>query len=351
MITREQAQQYAELIERIGDAQVESLRAGLTLADPDQQLARLVARYREDGIALVLGAGVSAAAGVPTWRPLMNALLIGAMTETLGVAPESATLLAQIYSRAISESAPVQARYLSNMLSKSAFVERLRDNIYQRVEPGLTSPMLRAIALLCQMRESVPGGVKEVITYNFDVLLEEALTSMGRAHTVVDRDSFIPGTDLPIRHVHGWLARQPDAREWIVFGEDEFHEKFADPFDWSNVVQLNAFSQRSCLFVGLSMQDVNLRRLLDAVSKRRAGASPQHFVLLPRTTDDALRDAVGSVFDWREHDDPDLVRRLRWLRELADFSKQQVLLELGVSTIWFEGFEQLPGLVERVRDC
>ena len=61
----------------------------------------------------------------------MNALVIGAMTETLGVPAQSASLLAEIYSRAISESAPVQARYLSNMLGKRAFVERLRDNIYQ----------------------------------------------------------------------------------------------------------------------------------------------------------------------------------------------------------------------------
>ena len=339
-----------ELLAHITEAQAEALASGLQLSSPERELERLIERYRDQGITLVLGAGVSAAAGVPTWRPLMNALVIGAMTETLGVPAQSASLLAEIYSRAISESAPVQARYLSNMLGKPAFVERLRDNIYQRVEPRVASPLLRAIALLCQMRESVPGGVKEVITYNFDVLLEEALSIMGRAHTVVDRDSFIPGTDLPIRHVHGWLGRQPSEREWIVFGEDEFHEKFADPFDWSNVVQLNAFSQRSCLFVGLSMKDVNLRRLLDAVSKRRAGTSPQHFVLLPRTSHEALRHAAASVLDWHEEDEPELVRRIRWLRELADFSKQQVLLELGVSTIWFERFEELPRLLERVRD-
>lgn len=36
-----------------------------------------------------------------------------------------------------------------------------------------------------------------------------------------------------------------------------------------------------------------------------------------------------------------------WLRQLADYSKQQVLLQLGVSVIWFGGFHELPALLER----
>ena len=55
------------------------------------------------------------------------------MTETLGVPAQSASLLAEIYSRAISESAPVQARYLSNMLGKPAFVERAAVKGFERL--------------------------------------------------------------------------------------------------------------------------------------------------------------------------------------------------------------------------
>jgi hypothetical protein len=193
--------------------------------------------------------------------------------------------------------------------------------------------------------------VHELLTYNFDCLLEEALDAIGRRYTRVDRDSFPVDGELPIRHVHGWLEREPSDAEWLVFAEDEFHARYADPFDWSNVVQLNAFSQRCCLFVGLSMDDPDLRRLLDAVSGRKPGRSrAPHFALLPRTDDAAierslldLRASAGEALDegsWHA-----VLERVRWMRELADLSKAAVLEQLGVNVIWFEGFDELPELL------
>src|SRR5262245_62480714 len=86
---------------------------------------------------------------------------------------------------------------------------------------------------------------------------------------------------LPIYHVHGYLpVRDPlgDLGRWkgkiysprlgsladeIVLTEDQYHREAADPYSWSNLVQLGAMSSSVGLTIGLRLSDPNLRRLLD----------------------------------------------------------------------------------------
>ena len=73
-------------------------------------------------------------------------------------------------------------------------------------------------------------------------------------------------------------------RKSLVFAETEFHDESLDPYRWSALVQLSHLSQSTCLFVGSSIQDPNLRRLLEVAKKRSPEDVSPHFVILKSTS-------------------------------------------------------------------
>ncbi|HDK9808218.1 TPA: SIR2 family protein, partial [Klebsiella pneumoniae] len=127
---------------------------------------------------------------------------------------------------------------------------------------------------------------KSVITYNFDDLLERQLISNSILHRCIytNNESFDPD-ELPVYHVHGFLPENRKLydgldKSTLVFSEEGYHHIYSDSYHWSNLVQLNSFRENSCLMVGLSMTDPNLRRLLDISSKNIERS--KHFTFMKR---------------------------------------------------------------------
>lgn len=54
--------------------------------------------------------------------------------------------------------------------------------------------------------------------------------------------------------------------------------------NWANLTQLNFLLNSTCIFIGLSMADPNLRRLLDIASKKSKVNTDccKHYVILER---------------------------------------------------------------------
>ena len=103
-------------------------------------------------------------------------------------------------------------------------------------------------------------------------------------------------SDTVIFHPHGYLPRR--GRSYarrsrdIVLSEDDYHSLYSSPYSWANIVQLFLLLGHVALFVGCSLTDPNLRRLLDLVVKVRP--SHTHYAFLP---DPAL--ARGPLKGWR----------------------------------------------------
>lgn len=342
---------FEDFIGAVSDEQVAAELAKAALADRAGRLLELKDVFGSPGVAFVLGAGVSSAAGVPAWQTLLSNLVVKTLAGKAGIGDDQAKVLAEVYGPTLPSSTLVQARYLKKLLGDD-FLEEVRSAIYGTAKEAKDVALLVALAKACQCRESVPGGVKEIITYNFDRLIEDALSAFGRAFTVIDRGAFPKRSDLPVRHVHGFLGKERTEGEWIVFSEDEYHEQYSDPFAWSNVIQLNGFSQRSCVFIGISLEDPNMRRLLEAV-RRSKGKECPHFAFIRTTDPGKVEDAVE--FGWRKAGQPSgkkkdqVGARIRWLSRLADATKEQVLADLGVKVIWYEKHDDLPGLIDGLR--
>ena len=141
------------------------------------------------------------------------------------------------------------------------------------------------INTLCQTIKS--REVDSVITFNYDVLLEEGLERIKLKTTSISEKNIQIKDHVPIYHVHGIIPRvlkldeQSHSLSYItpVLTEHDYHELYGDIYSWSNILTLNTLNHNTCVLMGLSMTDPNLRRLLD-ISYKNKGEDKFHYVFL-----------------------------------------------------------------------
>jgi hypothetical protein len=283
------------------------------LSSPEDQLAHLRGLNRREKLALFVGAGISMGCGLPDWRSLV--------TRLCTVAFKTRT---EAYIKAVQRmSAVAMARLLRAQL-KSDFNSAVASCLYR--EPAYVSSSLTAIA---------KSGVTRICSFNFDDLLEEAFSIES-----IEYNSRTPGEKVNnnflgviIFHPHGLLEHRASSQEVaaskIVFSEDDYTAEYAEPYSWSNLVQLSLLLNYTVLFVGMSMEDPNIRRLLDVI--RRFGVTHQHFAI--------LRSKAAGV---RNADE----RRALKQENLVAAAE---LRSLGVEPLWVSDYDQIAYILKKVR--
>ncbi|MDX5445901.1 MAG: TIR domain-containing protein [Zoogloeaceae bacterium] len=292
------------------------------------QVAALGGALKSGRLTLFCGAGVSIGAGVPVWNQLLLQLL-ESMIERLSK-NHSLNLgsdAAEEFKNRNSATSLILGKYLKNNLGKD-FVKKVRDCLYS-AKPT-TCDLIDAIVDLSRpQRDGKP--LDSIVTFNFDGLIEENLS----AATILNRAIYTEAirhepNELPIYHVHGYLPRTgriPDETN-IVFSEDAYHSQFVDPFSWSNLIQLNKLTQNTCLFVGLSLTDPNLRRLLDVAWRKNPDKTLSHYIL-------KMRPRFGTKDDV--------------LDDLATLLEEQDANALGINVIWVDKYEEIPKLIQSIQ--
>lgn len=314
--------------------------------------------YTENELALFLGAGVSISVGVPSWDGLLNGLLAnlirrresGAVTDE-----EIQAIVAQL--RVVDSPSPlVSARYLRRGLA-DAFLDDVTSLLYEslarseqtRIAEGLPSPpgrsTLQALAQLCIPRRSGPG-VRAVVTYNFDDLFEEQLDMASVLHRPIFAEGEFESRDeLAVYHVHGFLPRDNRKSatkgrdlESLVFSEEGYHRLFGDPYSWANLVQLALLREATCLMIGLSLTDPNLRRLLE-VSARKNDKFYHYAVLCRLSVEEFVKSKDGAlVQNARES-------AIAKFLTLHHQIQEELFGELGVRIIWIENHDEIPAII------
>jgi len=295
----------------------------------EAQISDLQQELRCGRLTLICGAGVSIGAGIPNWKDLLVDLL-GRMMER--IAQNHSLNLASDKGREFQErygdSALIVGKYLKNNLGKD-FGAELRDALYSGNPVGCS--LIDAIISLARpQRDGKP--LDSIITFNFDALIEENLNRANIPNRAIFTDAVKHQTnELPVYHVHGYLPRKgkiAPAQE-LVFSEDAYHNQFTDPFSWSNLVQLTKFSQNTCLFIGLSMTDPNLRRLLDVSRRKNPVKALNHYVIKKTPTFTGKTDSID---------------------DLARLLEEQDANALGLNVLWVESFEDIANMLLRLAD-
>lgn len=316
----------------------------------DVLLEELQEAYRSEGICMFLGAGVSAGSGLPEWNDLLAALFLEVFNKQLptGVSESALPALVAAAAELNSKSPLLVARYLRRGLAPQpdqgkdqAFSMAVATALYRNLKADrATTALLDKVASLC-----VPGRrgthVHSVVTYNFDDLLEEQLTSRFVKHvSVYSGDQRASDEELPVFHAHGFLPRQRDGfarleESLLAFSEEGYHELYEKPYHWSNIAQITALRERTCILLGLSLTDPNLRRLLEISYKDFQ--EPRHFVFVRRAAVEEV-DPEGKL-------EEGLIQAFLRVHHAL---QEQVLQELGLRVVWFERYDDLPELLGKI---
>lgn len=326
-----------------------------------EHLQNLKKQFDNDNLVLFLGAGTSLDAGIPSWDSLMSNLMVSLLNKLSNSEDESENhinltqnekdfLATEIGKR--NGSSPLQlVRFIRNGLGES-FQKELRNVLYKKCTDK--SSILESIANL-----SVPSrqgiGIQGIVTYNFDDLIEYNL----KKKKVIKFRSVFQEADMPsknelgIYHVHGFLPRRLSENNEVmedihkqnntlVFSEEKYHDLLLDGYHWANLVQLNYFRERTCLFIGVSMTDPNVRRLLEIARRKQSDLEEcNHYIILKR--DDFSK--VYNVINDNNLKKDSIIKFSHAYQNL----KEAELKELGLNVIWIEEFTEIPILLDKLR--
>jgi len=329
--------------------------------------------WKEKQLVLFLGAGVSIPYGVPSWKNLVLELLFDQAEQTrrLGqMLPHYRRAVASwmtdyfdynplVLARMVEQDARNRSKKKGEKQpvdGESIFLDKLRTKLYAECKRPAKRTSLQAIADLIKRSK---GNVRCVISFNFDGLLEEELEQRQVPKLSVLDGSRQHTGEFRIIHPHGFVPRIGTIeRQHLVFTEDDYHKLTDTVFHWGLSEIVSELRHSTALFIGLSMSDPSLRRLLDAC---RNSKIPPHWQLQQRhqvrdhERQAATIDVANRARKWGEilgndqqKDPPQLAEALNDALRQADTYDRELFETMGVKTIWLESFEDIPALLDRI---
>ncbi len=318
--------------------------------------------YLGAGLTVVLGAGISLDSGIPSWRGLVEGLLERKYgTQARGT-------FAELAAGGLSLTTITQFIKLDYQENEVDFVNAIKDILYRHFpcrdvlqaydEPGITriidhmhsrNPSLVAVYNLCTAREGdtlKPNPrVPYVVNFNIDSLLEaydaarccknKPRSEVRCLHKVESAASDRLVGRTSVYHPHGYLrfenrpkqllGRESDS---VVLSEYEYYDFYNNPTKIFTYTFLHILRETSCLFIGMSMTDENVRRLL-YLSKQEFDSSRQ--LRKQRRTNRCRHYAI-----------------LKKTGPVTESVLIATLVGLSVEPLWIQSFADLPELLNRL---
>ena len=278
--------------------------------------------------AVFVGAGVSKAAGYPTWAELLKDI-----AEELGVRSSDVHDLAALAQWHISETGGSTG---------------VRSVI--RKEIGKDRPVPPTLEIIARL------PVRHIWTTNYDRLVERAFAAINRPIDVVSG-----AADLSLRarpgaarlyKMHGSVERMDD----IVISTNDYELYRSKRGAFLPLLQAH-LSSMSVLFVGLSLSDPNIRHVLSLIRESFTDAPPDHFAIVkpPSLADCDSEDEFKVRTAQHRHWAKDLRRYGLWTIEVENFDEiprlmHQVERRVAAMRVWVSGSWPLDGDDGRAAD-
>lgn len=256
-----------------------------------------------DGVgAVFVGAGMSMAAGYPSWATLLREI-----GEELGVSSRDIQDLAALAQWSIQESG--SATRVRNVI---------KDQISKNYD---VPPALDVIARL---------PVQHIWTTNYDRLVERAFAAIDRPLDPLSgaKDLSLKPTPGATRlyKMHGSIDRLDD----IVISTDDYELFRSRRGAYLPLLQAHLTSL-SILFVGLSFTDPNIRHVLSLIRESFTEAPPEHFAI--------VRPPHPGDFDSEDEFRARLAQHNLWAKDLRRY---------GLIAVEIDDYDEVPGLLREI---
>lgn len=259
----------------------------------EKQVPHLKGLNRKDRLSIFLGAGISVSCGLPDWDSLLNTLK--SVIENKGVHLYEGDDIANA----------------ARALLGNRFNIVIADCLYGH---GLkVSKSALAVA---------HSGVKSIVCFNFDDILEETFQAECIKHSVVLNGAKfnLNNEHTTIFHPHGYLGRFDSEKKRkaskIVLSESDYTALYLEHYCLTNLIQLSMLMTKTVLFVGMSMTDPNIIRLLKEA--KNIGVRNWHYALVKKGSQEYL------------------------------VSETARLRNIGVDPVWYEAYSDIPRILKQI---
>lgn len=220
-------------------------------------------------------------------------------------------------------------------------IERLKSALYPDAS-NKESDLISTIVEMCKrVCNSGKRAVSSIITLNYDDLIETEMDKQNVDYELLFEEGIIHNEAIPVIHVHGVLRQSEPTTGLPVLSEEEYHDLYKRSFHWSNIEMLHAFYRSTCIFIGLSMSDPNLRRLLEFVASESNGIYP-HYAILPK--------GKLSDYNWESPTPTKYYESNQAKEDEFLYRRTKIFKKLGVNVIWYDSgrYEQIPDILKRI---
>ncbi|MEY9182369.1 SIR2 family protein [Bradyrhizobium sp. USDA 313] len=253
----------------------------------------------DDTAAIFVGAGVSMAAGYPSWKALLRDI-----GQELGVDSGDVSDLAAL------------AQW---HIRQSAGATRIRQVL--REEIGVEKPIPPTVEIIARL------PIRHIWTTNYDRLIERAFSGIGRPLDVISAASDIAlkprAGAVRLYKMHGSVDRLDD----VVISTDDY-ELFRSRRGAFLPLLHAHLASLSLLFVGLSLTDPNVRHVLSSIRENFSEAPPEHFAI--------VRPPHQNDFDSKEQFEARLTQHKLWADDLQRY---------GLRVVEIDRYDEVPELL------
>lgn len=247
----------------------------MSAAELDQQtMEPIIELSAAPSLGVLIGAGASLGAGLPSWDALSEHLLTA--SGAISNADAAREFLKAQDPQLAAEAAKISATDWNSLLQNALYGR-------EREEPT-PAPLHLAVAALAVGRRNLNSGPTGLFTLNFDQLLEAAHRVVDPIAEVFSRSKAMPRAPhghVEVHHLHG-VVPAAGTPENVVLTLSDFTALSAVPTPWQVSALQEQLHHGPLILAGTSYRDPDIRQWLHNISMN--GESSAVIVLISRAS-------------------------------------------------------------------